>query len=105
VLDLVQEKELEVSRELAGAERELHQNEKLVADLRLEPEFRFNQQEDELRQLLGLQPTEAVNANMSDLTSPVFLRRIEITQTISELQQDIERIDDCAETLMAGFLR
>jgi hypothetical protein len=30
---------------------------------------------------------------MSDLTSPVFLRRIEITQTISELQQDIERID------------
>ncbi|MCG9969581.1 hypothetical protein L9W92_16380 [Pelotomaculum terephthalicicum JT] len=93
VLDLVQDKELEVSRSLADAERELKQREARIAELRREPEYRLNQQEEALKQLLGLPSTEALNADMSDLSSPVFILRMEIEQAISQIQHDIERID------------
>jgi len=93
VLDLVQDKEIEVSRALAEAERELKQRETRIAELRREPEYRLNQQEEALKQLLVLPSTEVLNADMSDLTSPVFVWRMEIDQAISQIQRDIEKID------------
>ncbi len=93
VLDLVQDKELAVSRTLAEAERELKQRETRIAELRREPEYRLNQQEEALKQLLGLPFTEALNADMSDLTSPVFVLRMEIDQAISKIQRDIKKYD------------
>jgi hypothetical protein len=93
LLDLVQDKEIEVSRALAEAERELKELETRIAKLQQEPEYRLNQQEEALKQLVGLSSTEVLNADMSDLTSPVFIRRMEIDQATSQIQRDIERID------------
>lgn len=93
ILDLVQYKELEVSRSLAKVERELKQREARIAELRREPEYRFNQQEYALKQLLGIPSTEVLNADISDLTSPVFIQRMKIDQAISKFQRDIAKND------------
>lgn len=93
VMDLVHYKEIEVSRSLAEVERELKQQEARIAELRREPEYRFNQQEDALKQLLAIPSTEALNADISDLTSPVFVQRMEIDQAISKIQRDIAKYD------------
>jgi len=93
VLGLLQEKEIEVSRSLFEMERELKQREDRKADLRREPKYRLNQQEDALKQLLGVPSTEELNTDITDLTSPVFLRRMDIEQAILKIQRDIEKID------------
>jgi hypothetical protein len=93
VLDLVQDKEVEALRELAELERELKQRELRIADLRREPEYRLNQQEESLKQLLGLSSTESLHGDVYDLTSPVFVGRMKIEQAISKIQYEIERID------------
>jgi hypothetical protein len=93
VLDLVQDKEVEALRELAELERELKQRELRIADLRREPEYHLNQQEESLKQLLGLSPTESLHGDVYDLTSPVFIGRMRIEQAISKIQYEIEKID------------
>lgn len=93
VLDLVQDKEIEVSMALADAERELKQRETRKAKLQQEPEYHLKQHEEALKQLLGVPLTGVLTADMSDLTSPVFVRRLEIDQAILKIQDDIERIN------------
>lgn len=93
VLNLVQDKEIEVSRALANAERELKQRVTRKAKLQQEPEYHFKQQEEALKQILGLPITEVFKDDMFNLTSPVFVRRLEIDQAILKIQDDIERIN------------
>lgn len=93
VLDLLHEQELEASQVLEVLDTELKQVEALMAGLRHEPEYRFNEQERALTEVLGLPQGEILNADESDLTSPVFTRRTELDRAISDLQETINGID------------
>ncbi|MCC6697940.1 MAG: hypothetical protein IT365_20105 [Candidatus Hydrogenedentes bacterium] len=93
ILDLLHEQELEASQTLAGAERELNQLETRIADLRHEPEYRFNEQERALKEALGLAQIEVLNADEGDLASPVFVRRSELERAIFDLQETIDGIE------------
>lgn len=93
VLDLVQDKELEASRALAENQTELNQLEIEIAELRREPEYRFNEQERALKQALHLPSGQQLNVDEFDLTSPVFLRRSELNHSISDMQTKIAKID------------
>ena len=93
VLGLVQDKELKLSRKMTTDDRELTQHETRIAELRREPEYRFNEQERALKQLLGLSPGEMLNVDESDCTSPVYIKRSETENAISTLQSDIEHLD------------
>lgn len=93
VLDLVQDKEIEASRTLAEDLTELNQLESDIAELRREPDYRFNEQERALKQLLNLPPGQQLNIDESDLTSPVFLQRSDLIRSLSSIQKEIEKID------------
>lgn len=93
VLDLVQDKELEASRALAVDQAELNQLEVEIAELRREPEYRFNEQERSLKQALRLPPGQQLNVDEFDLTSPVFLRRSELNRSLSDMQTEVAKID------------
>jgi len=93
VLDLVQDKEIKVSMELADAERKLKQRETRKAKLQQETEYHLKQQEEALEQILGIPITAVFTDDIFNLTSPVFVRRLEIDQAILKIQDDIERIN------------
>lgn len=93
VLDLVQDKEIKVSMELADKERELKQRETRKARLQQEPEYHLKQQEEALEKILGLPITAGFTDDIFNLTSPVFVRRLEIDQAIRKIQDDIEKIN------------
>ena len=93
VLDLLQEKELDASRALADAERELKEVESRMTELKRQPEYRFNEAERILKELLNLPMHDIVNFDESDMTSPVFIRHSELDQAVSALQAEIERIE------------
>ncbi|WP_318556417.1 hypothetical protein [Geobacter anodireducens] len=93
VLDLVQDKEIEASRALAENQAELNQLETDITDLRREPEYRFNEQERALKQVLNLPSGQPLNIDESDLTSPLFLRRSDLNRSLFSIQTDIENID------------
>ena len=93
VLGLLHEQELEASQALEVLEAELKQVETRMANLRHEPEYRFNEQERALKESLGLPQGDALNADEGDLTSPVFTRRGELERAISDLQEDIDGIE------------
>jgi hypothetical protein len=93
VLDLVQDKELALSQSLADADSELSKLEEQITELRRVPEYRFNEQERALKQVLNLPQGTVLNIDETDWTSPIFLKRSELDQTISAIQSDIEKID------------
>lgn len=93
VLDIVQDEELRVARSLGEAESELTQLESRVTELRREPEYGRNEQERALKHLLGLSSADALNVDESDLTSPVVIRRTELKNAISDIQDEIEAAD------------
>ena len=93
MLDIVQDEELRVARSLGEAESELTQLESRVAELRREPEYGRNEQERALKHLLGLSSADTLNVDESDLTSPVVMRRTELKNAISAIQDKIEVAD------------
>jgi hypothetical protein len=93
MLDLVQDEELRVARSLGEAESELTQLESRVTELRQEPENGRNEQERVLKHLIGLSSADALNIDESDLTSPVVIRRTELKNAISAIQNEIEEAD------------
>lgn len=93
VLDIVQDEELRVARSLGEAESELTQRESRVAELRREPEYGRNEQERALKHLVGLSSADALNVDESDLTSPLIMRRTELKNAISVIQDEIEVAD------------
>lgn len=93
VLNLLHEQELEASQALEEAENELKQVESRIADLRHEPEYRLNDQDRALKEAIGLSQNEPLNADESDLTSPVYLQRMELESGISGLQEALEALD------------
>jgi len=93
VLDLVQDKELEASRAMAENQSELNQLETEITELRREPDYRFNEQERALKQVLHLPSGQQLNVDEFDLTSPIFLRRSELNRSISDMQVEIAKID------------
>lgn len=93
VLVLVQEKELEMSSALADLERELKERETRIEDLRQQPEYRLRDQEEALKMLLDLPLGAVLNADPSDLTSPVVIRRMDINNAIMAAQEEIQKID------------
>lgn len=93
VLDIVQDEELRVARSLGEAESELTQLESRVTELRREPEYGRNEQERILKHLVGLSPADTLNVDESDLTSPVVMRRTELKNAISAIQDEIEVAD------------
>lgn len=93
VLDLVQNKELEASRAMSLDQTELNRLETEIAELRREPEYRFNEQERALKQILHLSSGHMLNIDETDWTSPEFLRRSELESSISGIQTEIEKID------------
>lgn len=93
VLDLLQDEERDVTRKLSADEKDLMQLETRIRELRQEPEFRFNEQERALRQLIGLPSGAMLHADESDLASPVNIRRSELEGIISTSQGEIEVID------------
>lgn len=90
VLDLVQDRELRMSCALAEVERELKERETLIAELRRAPEYSFNEQEKALKRFLGIPSEMVLNADLSDLTSPVVVRQMQIKDAIATTQEDIE---------------
>lgn len=93
VLDLVEDRELEASRALAENQAELNQLETEIAELRREPEYRFNEQERALKQILNLPSGQQITIDETDLTSPLFLRRSDLNRSLSIIQREIEKID------------
>ena len=93
VLDLIQEEELCVTRSIAETEKELAQLDSWIADLQNEPKFRLNAQEQELKDQLGLQAGLPLNVDETDLLSPLVIRRVTLTNNVSNLQREIEAID------------
>lgn len=93
VLGLVQDKELALSHSLADAAGELSKLEEQTTELRREPEYRFNEQERALKQILNLPQGTVLNIDETDWTSPIFLKRSELEQAISEMQAAIEKTD------------
>ncbi len=93
VLDLVQDKELDVSRAITEGERELKQRETQITELKREPEYSFNEHDKAIKRLLDVKSTEMLNIDELDLTSPVFIRRMKIEGAISTIQRDLERVD------------
>lgn len=92
-LDLVQEKELQLSSKIRDGERELKERETRIAELRQEPEYRFNEQENALKRMIGVPLDGVLNASLSDLTSPVFAQKTMIKDTIAAIRGDVEKID------------
>lgn len=92
-LDLLHEQEREASQALADTERELKRAEARVAELRHEPEYRFNEQERALKETLGLPDDRALNADEGDLTSPVFMRRAELERAVSGIEEALSGIE------------
>ena len=93
VLDIVQDEELRVARSLGEAEIELTQLESRVTELRREPEYGRNEQEQALKHLVGLSSADALNVDELDLTSPLVIRRTELKNAISAIQDEIEVAD------------
>lgn len=93
VLDLMQEIEVDASRKLSDSERELNQLDVQMAELRREPQYRFNEQERLLKQVLGMPSGQTLNVDISDWTSPLFLRRKELSDSISAIELEIEKIN------------
>lgn len=93
ILNLVQDQELIASRMLADADGELSKLEAQITELRREPEYLFNEQERALKQVLNLPAGAVLNIDDSDWTSPIFLKRSELEQTITTIQSNIEKID------------
>lgn len=93
MLDIVQYEELRVARSLGEAESELTQLESRVTELRQEPEYGRNEQERALKHLVGLSSADTLNVDESDLTSPVVMRRTELKNAISTIQNEIEVAD------------
>ena len=92
VLDLLQEEELAASQKITEQESRLRQAETCLAELRRQPQYRLNEAERVLKELVGLPENATLHVDESDLTSPVFMRRSEINNSISELQAEIDRI-------------
>lgn len=93
VLDLLHEQELEASQVLEIHEAEFKQVETRMANLRHEPEYRFNEQERALRETLGLPQGDVLNVDEGDLTSPVYTQRVALQSAISEVQEYIDGIE------------
>jgi hypothetical protein len=93
VLDLVQDEELRVAGSISETEKELVQQESRIAELQNEPKYRLNAQEQELKKLLGVQPEDTLNADESDLMSPIAMRRTALMDSVLALQGEIEAID------------
>lgn len=93
VLNLIQTREVGLSKDIAAIEREIQQREKNISKLQQEPKYRFNEQEAALKRLLNIPQNEALNADSSDMTSDVYLWRLETEQTISNIEHDIEKIE------------
>lgn len=93
VLDIVQDEELHVARSLGEAESELAQLKSRMEELRREPEYGRNEQERALKHLVGLSSADTLNLDESDLTSPVVMRRMELKNAISAIQNEIEAED------------
>jgi len=92
-LDIVQEEELRVARTLGEAVSELTQLESRVTELQREPEYGRNEQERALKHLVGLSSADTLNVDESDLTSPLVIRRTELKNAISVIQDEIEVAD------------
>lgn len=93
VLDLVQEQEVRMSSALTETEGELKELGTRIGELRRKPEHSFNEQEGALKRLLGVPSGVVLNTDLSDLTSPVFIKTMEINNAITAAQEDIERIE------------
>jgi hypothetical protein len=94
ILDLIQDAEREAHRKLAEAEKEFLQVEARMAELRREPNYRFNEHERALKQQFFLPPTEILNFDENDMMSHVVMHRMEIEQAIVTSQARIQRLDE-----------
>ena len=93
VLDIVQDEELRAARSLGEAESELAQLKSRMEELRREPEYGRNEQERALKHWVGLSSEDTLNVDESDLTSPLVMRRTELNNAISSLQNEIDACD------------
>jgi len=93
ILDLIQDNELKLARELAGSESELKLKEDHLAELRRAPQYSFNEQENAIKRFLDLSPNDVLNADKYNLTSPVFTVLTKIKGNISRIQDEIEAFD------------
>lgn len=93
VLGLIQAEELELYKKQEEAQKELNQCKERIKKLQHDPESRLDDRERQLKQLLGVPFEEPLNIDEDDLTSPLLMKRNEITNQISDTERTIEQID------------
>lgn len=94
VLGLIQAEELELYKRYEETQKALNQCKARISELRHDPENRYKDREQQLKRFLGVPLDDPLNIDESDLTSPLLMKRNEITNRIIDIQKLIEVIDD-----------
>jgi hypothetical protein len=104
ILGLVNEQELRTARSLEAAKREYEQRKRQISELKQEPEYRLNEQNRILLDLLGISRQNSVLENDQG-NNGIFSMEYQVDQRCNELKIEIARLDTRIEEIISAEIQ